>query len=148
MDEQKGLVTNTNEQKNFSDSEIIIDEKITQDSEGVDERIFCVSKLPYYEMARIFSKLWSGFKINPYGIKRLLQQLEKITNIPKSEIKIWNKAKRKLLDTSWSPEKISANIHKPSSCDCFACNIVYDENESLENKGCFDFDLEMRDLFT
>ena len=142
MDGQKGLFTNTNKQRNLSVSETMIDKK---DYEEADKRICRVSKLPYSELTRFFSKLWYGFKINPYANERLLQQLEKITSIPKSDIKIWIEAKRRILNISWSQEEITENVHKPSTCDCLACNIVYEG--SLENEGCFSFELEMRDQF-
>ena len=141
MDGQNGLITN-NKRRNPSVSETTISKK---DYEEADNRICRVSKLPYSELARIFSKLWYGFKINPYANDKLLEQLEKITNIPKSDIKIWMEAKRRLLNISWSEEDISEFIHKPSSCDCLACNIVYER--SLEDDGCYAFGLEMQDQF-
>ena len=113
--------------------------------EESDKRICRVAKLPYAELASVLSKLWYGFKINPYANDKLLEQLEKITNISKSDIKIWMEGKRRLLNISWSEEEISEIIHKPSSCDCVACNIVYER--SLEDHGCYSFELEMQDQF-
>ena len=113
--------------------------------EESDKRICRVAKLQYAELASAFSKLWYGFKINPYANDKLLKQLEKITNIPKSDIKIWMGEKRKLLNISWSKEEITEFIHKPSTCDCKACNIVYEKNP--EDFGCYSFGLEMRDQF-
>ena len=113
--------------------------------EEADKRICRVSKLPYSELASVLSKLWYGFKINPYANDKLLEQLEKITNISKSDIKIWMEEKRRLLNISWSKEEMSEIIHKPSSCDCDACNIVYER--SPEDHGCYSFGLEMQDQF-
>ena len=119
---------------------------ITWNSETADGRIVNLFKLPHKQLTRKFEKLWMGFRISPYPDGDLLLQLAKITDIPQQEIKLWCLAKRILLNISWTDKQIESNRHRPSTCDCTACNILYNDDNSWR-EGCYAMDLQMMEEF-